>query len=124
MTTARTIEFKAQRTVFFSQLDEDSFFGWLEKLPCVSGFQGRGDVLLIRVLQSRVDEGALRDLLALFYRYRIEMGQLAVFDKPEFAHWFHKKSAYWYKRVFGSGAVNPPRGSGRRKRVVMVTSGI
>ena len=37
-----------------------------QKLPCVLTFEEKGDTLYIRVLQSRVDEYALRELLALF----------------------------------------------------------
>ena len=98
----KPIELKAQRTRFFSQLDEGTFFAWLKELPCVSTVEGRGDLLFIRVIESKVDEYALRELLALFRRYGIDMKQLAVFDKQEFAHWFHNRDAYWYKSVFGS----------------------
>jgi hypothetical protein len=103
MADAPLIELKAQGTVFFSQLDEAAFFAWLEKLPCVSGFAGRGDILFIQVHVSKVDEYGLRDLLALFWRYGVDMKQLAAFDKQEFAHWFHNRNAYWHKSVFGSG---------------------
>lgn len=102
MTTATTVELKAQATRFFSRLDEDAFFEWLKKLPCVSEFEGKGDTLFIRVLKSKVDEYALRELLALFQRYRIDMKQLSAFDKRGFADWFHSRKAYWYESVFGS----------------------
>jgi hypothetical protein len=102
MTTASTVELKAQATCFFSQLDETAFFEWLKKLSCVLTFEGKGDTLSIRVLQSRIDEYALRELLALFHRYRIDMKQLSVFDKRGYAGWFHSKEAYWYESVFGS----------------------
>jgi hypothetical protein len=68
-----------------------------------TSFAGRGDVLFIQVHGSKVDEYALRELLALFWRYGVDMKQLAVFDKQEFAHWFHKRTAYWHKSVFGAG---------------------
>jgi hypothetical protein len=102
MAAAATVELKAQATRFFSQLDGTAFFEWLKKLPCVSKFEGRGDTLSIRVLESKVDEYALRELLALFHRYRLDMKQLSVFDKQDFAGWFRNTEAYWYKSVFGS----------------------
>jgi hypothetical protein len=102
MSTGPTIELKAHRIVFFSQLDEGAFFTWVKKLPCVSKVEGKGEVLLIRVLESKVDEHALRELLALFHRYDIDMKQLGAFDSSEFAHWFRKTGTYWYKSVFGS----------------------
>ena len=102
MTTTTEVELKAQKVRFFSRIDERIFFDWLKMLPCVSNVEGKGDALFIRVLESKVDECALRDLLALFWRYKIGMKQLAAFDKKEFADWFHSKGAYWYKSVFGS----------------------
>ena len=102
MTTSTEVELKARATRFFSQLDERAFFDWLKRLRCVSNVEGRGDTLFIRVVESKVDETALRDLLALFWRYGISMKQLAVFDKREFADWFQDEGAYWYQSVFGS----------------------
>jgi hypothetical protein len=102
MTTGPTVELKAQRTRFFSQLDEEAFFAWLEKLPCVSKIEGKGDTVFIRVFESKVDEYALRELLALFRRYGVDMKQLAAFDKQQFAHWFRNRDAYWCESVFGS----------------------
>ena len=96
------IELRAQRTRFFSPLDEAAFFSWLGKLPCVSKVEGKGDTIFIRVRESKVNERALRELLALFRRYRVDVKQLGVFDRPEFADWFRKRNAYWYKSVFGS----------------------
>lgn len=101
MTTATTVELKAQATCFFSRLDEEAFFGWLKKLPSVSTFEGKGDTLSIRVDKSKVDKDALRELLALFQRYGIDMKQLSIFDKRGFADWFHNREAYWHKSVFG-----------------------
>jgi hypothetical protein len=89
VTTATIVELKARATFFHSQLDGAAFFEWLKKLPCVLTFEEKGDTLYIRVLQSRVDEYALRELLALFQRSRIDMKQLRVFDKRGFAGWFH-----------------------------------
>jgi hypothetical protein len=69
MTTATTVELKAQATHFLSRLDEDAFFEGLKKLPCVSRFEGEGDTLLIRVLKSKVDECAGAGGSAAGHRY-------------------------------------------------------
>jgi hypothetical protein len=99
--TAVALELTAQELCFFSQLDEDAFFEWLKKLRCVSKFEGKGEALVIRVLNAKVDEFALRELLALFHRYGLDMKQLSIFDKRGCAGWFHNKEAYWYESVFG-----------------------
>lgn len=102
MTTTSEVELKAQKVRYFSQLDEKLFFDWLKMLPCVSNVEGKGDTLLIRVLESKVDEYALRELLALFRRYGISMKQLKAFDRRPLGDWFRNKDAYWYKAVFAT----------------------
>lgn len=85
---------------FYSQNDEAAFFGWLEKIDCVTKYDGQGTVLYIHVDSPTVDEVSLRDLLALFYRYKIDMKQLIRFERPEFSEWFRGKDSYWYASVF------------------------
>jgi hypothetical protein len=94
----------AERVVFCSDLDESAFFKWLENIKCVKGVGGVGDAIHITVVTKQVDECGLRELLALFKRYKISMGQLGAFDNPGFSDWFHNKKAYWYKQIFGNDA--------------------
>lgn len=92
---------EADSVRFFSQCDESAFFEWLDKLPFVDGYEGRGLTLYITVNMLDIDEGGLRELLALFWRYGLEMRQLALFNRDEFSDWFCDSRAYWYKNVFG-----------------------
>lgn len=94
------LELKARAVRFFSREDEAAFFGWLDKLPCVSDYTGKGDTLYISINDQSFDDEALRELLALFYRYKIDMSQLRVFDREEFADWFQNPKAYWFDLVF------------------------
>jgi hypothetical protein len=94
------VELIAKATTFLSQLDETAFFEWLSKISCVSKFTGQDDILYIQITRSKVDQSSLRDLLALFYRYKIDMKQLAIFDRAEFSEWFRRKEAYWHDQVF------------------------
>jgi len=94
-------ELRATGVRFYSQGDEAAFFAWLAKLDCVERYEGRGLSLLISINAAAVDEDGLRELLSLFRRYEVELKQLAVFDRSEFAEWFRDKRAYWYKEVFG-----------------------
>lgn len=102
MTDAAIIELEACRVRFFSHCDEEAFFGWLDKLLCVENYVGRGDVLIISIAKSAVDEDALRELLALFRRYNLDMKQMRVFDCSEFAEWFRDPRGYWFGSVFGA----------------------
>jgi hypothetical protein len=54
-----------------------------------------------QLCSAAVDERGLRELIALFRRYRVGLKQLAVFDRGEFADWFRSEQAYWHKEVFG-----------------------
>jgi len=44
----------------------------------------------------------MRELLALFYRYKIDMKQLQIFLNKNNKQWFQDNTkAYWHRRVFG-----------------------
>jgi len=100
MNDLKTVELEVTETRFFSEFDESAFFEWLDKLPCVQKYVGRGKTLYITINSDAVSEDALREFLALFRRYGVEMRQLAAFDRREFSEWFRDKRAYWYADVF------------------------
>jgi len=82
---------------FGSQLDEKHLFQWAAEIP---GFlRWDQDILVIR---SRLSGASLRDLLSLFSRYEIPMGQLAQFQTSKNEYWFAAPHMYWHERVFGS----------------------
>jgi len=95
------VEIEAVGVRFFSHGDESAFFEWLDKLPFVERYEGRGRTLYISINSLNVDEHGLREMLALFHRYGVGMRQLVMFDRDEFADWFRNEQAYWYKDVFG-----------------------
>lgn len=87
---------------FGSQHDEDAFFEWIKKIKCIKNISAAGKELYLHTNNSLKDEN-LRDLLALFDRYKINMKQLQVFLNENNKAWFYEnKKAYWHKRVFGS----------------------
>lgn len=90
-----------KRVKFYSQKDEDAFFEWIKKIECIENFEGAGDELYLDIAAWDTHDHDLRDLIALFYRYKIEMKQLARFLTKDNKNWFGKKSAPWYKKVFG-----------------------
>jgi hypothetical protein len=73
----------------------------LDKLPFVESYVGRGRTLYIKANLSSVDQQGLREIIALFHRYGIDLRQLAAFDRPEFASWFRDKQKFWHQDVFG-----------------------
>jgi hypothetical protein len=97
------VELHATGVRFYSAADEDAFFSWLKKLPFVRRAEGRGLSLYIDVNPLSIDEDGLRELLALFRRYEVDLAQLIVFDRDEFSDWFRDPRTYWHKAVFGAG---------------------
>lgn len=96
-----TVELEATGVRYFSRGDEDAFFAWLNKLPCVVRCEGHLRTVYITVDPTAVDQDGLRELLALFRRYGVGLRQLAVFDRSEFRDWFRNKQAFWYEEIFG-----------------------
>ncbi len=81
---------------YLSQGDETSFFGWLQRIGCVRDVRGVGHSLVIDLSSLPTDED-LRELIGLFYRYEIDMRQLAQFAERE---WVRNPDAFWYQRLF------------------------
>ena len=49
---------------YYSQVDEDHFFGWLQSIPVIKKVKGTTDGLELAVLRP-VDKDSLRHLIAL-----------------------------------------------------------
>ncbi|WNE40698.1 MAG: hypothetical protein mread185_000155 [Mycoplasmataceae bacterium] len=90
-----------KKVIFHSQLDDDMFFEWIKRIRCISEIKGKGDELYLYVEKDKVNEKYLREILALFYRYNIDMKQLQVFLNEKNKPWFFdNKEAFWNKKVF------------------------
>jgi hypothetical protein len=63
------------------------------------------DTLTVEIDDSKFTDDALRELVALHYRYGVEMRHLAKFETAHNRGWFRKESTYWYNGVFGDGAI-------------------
>jgi hypothetical protein len=88
---------------YYHQVDEDMFFAWLSRIPCVKSYTGEGrDGLVVR-LKRRPGKDDLRQLLALLYRYGADMRQLAKFETAKNRDWFCDPDRFWHEAVFGKG---------------------
>jgi hypothetical protein len=84
---------------YYSRNDEAAMFDWVAK---ISGLAVEGEgVNLHFELRRRPSNAALRDLIALFYRYRLDMRPLAALRHPTNEHWFAARDSYWFRSVFG-----------------------
>ena len=74
--------------MYFSQSDETAFFHWLESIPGVVRVVGTPDGLVVSLRSRRLSQVALRELLALYFRYGLPMNELAQFETPQNRAWF------------------------------------
>ena len=87
---------------FYSPVDESLFFEWIKRIPGIKKVGGVGDKLYLHFKTTSISDNDLRDLLAMFYRYKIDMKQLRQFLNEDNREWFYgKPKGYWHRRVFG-----------------------
>ncbi len=87
---------------YYSNVDEEMFFSWLNKIVAISKIYGVGTALYLDADSSKLDEENLRELIAIFFRYQIDMTQLVQLMNDDNKSWFYNnKEAYWHNRVFG-----------------------
>ena len=92
-----------KRVRFYSDADESAFFTFVRSIKAVQEVGGSGDAILLHVI-ARPSQQSLRDLVALFERYRSRrMSQLAQFRSPANEAWFADPAQFWHKKVFGDG---------------------
>ena len=84
---------------YFSPLDEDAFFSWARRIPCIASV----DHGYLHIRSKRVSKADLRDLIAIMYRSRMPMTQLREFFSERNKHWFADPIMYWHREVFGEG---------------------
>jgi hypothetical protein len=94
------IEVRADGVYYLSDLDESFFFEWLDRLKCVARYGGEGTELRIVISSESVDDGDLRNLIALFYRYEVDLRQLRRFQNTSNEGWLTGREKYWFDRMF------------------------
>lgn len=91
-----------KRVAYYSLIDEGIFFDWINRIDCVVNFEGGGDELYLDLKNEPLTEQDLYELLCFFKRYKVDMKQLKPFlTKDNTANLQKRKSAFWYKRLFG-----------------------
>ena len=98
----KNIILKCKAVKYYSQLDEDAFFEWVNKIGSIVKYDGYSDVLHLHVKGNLIPDQDLREIIGLFHRYKINMAQLSVFLNQSNEKWFlDKPKGYWHKKVFG-----------------------
>ena len=91
---------RVQGPTYFSQNDETAMFEWLGRITVVDNVTGEGSDLIIRLKRAPTDN-QLRDLLALFFRYQMDMTPLAVLRTAKNESWFLDQGNFWFDAIFG-----------------------
>ncbi|MFM0185712.1 hypothetical protein PQR37_18270 [Paraburkholderia nemoris] len=86
---------------FYSLGDERRFFKALQGITAIKHVQGVGRGLLIDIDLRYLSEDALRDMIALFWRYGIVLVPLQVLATRKSFAWLSDERAYWHKSMFG-----------------------
>lgn len=87
---------------FYSKKDEDILFEWIDSINCIENVSATGRGLYLHINTETIDDQSLKELIGLFYRYDINMKQLAQFLTEGNKKWFYDdKKAFWHKKVFG-----------------------
>jgi len=89
----------ADSVKYRSDNDERAFFEWLQRIEGVTRFEGVGRELRIDV-SPEIDEWGLRDLIALFFRYGIDVTQIPKVFPVDEHPWLHQDTAYWFRAMF------------------------
>lgn len=92
--------FAANEFGSFRRGDEQCFFDFLSRIRAVRKIDCVSDEIYLHV-SSRIPDKSLRELLALFHRYRIEMRQLKQFRTDRNSDRYENKQKFWARKIFG-----------------------
>jgi hypothetical protein len=87
-------------SVFYSMGDERRFFQGLTENPAVSKVRGIGRQLEVTLILARLNRDALRELVALLWRYGISLESLSVLTEREKFRWLDDERCFWHKNMF------------------------
>lgn len=101
------MEIVIREGTYYSSADESAFYDRLAGLRCIAGVRGARDGLHIS-LSRRPSDMQLREIIALLYRYELDMKPLTALLTEKNASWYADPNTFWHAAVFGKGT--------RRKR--------
>jgi hypothetical protein len=87
-------------SIFYSRLDEDHFFGWLQSIPDVQQVRGIGNTLEL-VVRRPMEKHGLGDLIAVMTRYNLDRRPLKPLCDEHPDDDFRRREKYWHAAVYG-----------------------
>lgn len=86
---------------FYSEGDETAFFEWLKNIDAIKDIKGVGNEIQLEIDNEVIEDESLRELIAIFTRYTIELNQLKQFLSKDNKEWFYDNDlSYWRKETF------------------------
>jgi len=86
--------------VFYSPGDERRFFAGFSGNPAIAGVCGMGQQLELTLIQRHLNHEALRDLIALLWRYHIPLSPLSPLANGARFTWLSDEKWYWHQSMF------------------------
>ena len=86
--------------MYYSQVDEDHFFAWLQSIPAIKKIKGTRSGLEL-IVQRPFDKESLRDLIALMTRYNVDCRPLRPLCDEQPDEYFRREGTYWHSAIYG-----------------------
>lgn len=88
-------------TTFYSKGDEQRFFQGLTDISAIKEIRGIGKELVVQLDTRSLSKEALRELIAVLWRYGISLYPLRVLAENRKFAWIAEEKFYWHKNMFG-----------------------
>ena len=86
--------------VLYSSIDKTLLFEWISYITSIHAWYISGESIYLHV-DMLITDYDLLELLALLYRYNLNMKQMCVFLREDNRHWFYDLGVgFWHQYVF------------------------
>jgi hypothetical protein len=85
---------------FYSRGDERRLFQGFNEINAIRNIQGVGRDLLLDIEVAALNKEAMRELIALLWRYEIPLTPLRTFAEKKKFDWLNDSKAYWHDVMF------------------------
>jgi hypothetical protein len=85
---------------FYSQGDERRLFQGFKEIVAIRNVEGVGRDLLLDIKISSLSKEAMRELLALLWRYGISLAPLQPISERKKFEWLINVQGYWHSDMF------------------------
>ncbi|KQU74581.1 MULTISPECIES: hypothetical protein [unclassified Rhizobacter] len=99
---------KVELGSFYSRGDERRLFEGFKEIAAIRDVKGVGRELMLEIELAALSKEALRELLALLWRYEIPLAPLRAFAEKKKFSWLNDARGYWHSDMFAEHSVSAP----------------